>query len=89
MSFQDIPGLVKLQKSYFETSGNPGDLKIIQKCFGVSKTLLDLSNFKKVILNLQAIQETFKDHRIIVLSFQDIPGLVKLQKSYFEPSGNL
>ena len=88
LSFQDIPGLVKLQKSYFETSGNPGDLKIIQKCFGVSKTFQDLSKFKKVILNLQAILETFKNHTKRFWSVQDIPGLVKLQKSYFEPSGN-
>ena len=63
-------------------------MKIIEKYFGVSKTFQDLTNFRNVILNLQAIQETFKNHRKIFLIFHDIPELDKLQKSYFEPWGN-
>ena len=58
-------------------------LEIIEKYFEASKTFQDLLNFRKIILNLLPIQETFKNHREIFLRFQDIPGLVKLQKSYF------
>ena len=38
-------------------------LKIIEKYFEASKKNQDLSNFKKIILDLQAIQESFKNHR--------------------------
>ena len=51
-------------------------LKIIEKYFEACKTFQDLSNFRKVILDLQAIQETFENHRNIFWSLQDISGLV-------------
>ena len=54
----------------------------------VSSCLLKCLQALESVKKLQAIQETFKNHRIIVLSFQDILGLIVLQKSYFEPSGN-
>ena len=63
-------------------------LKIIEKDFEAFKTFQDLYNFRKVILDLLAIQENFKNHRKIIGSLQDNPGLVKLQKSYLGPSGN-
>ena len=63
-------------------------LKIIEKYFEACKTFQDLPNFRKVILDLPAIQETFKIHRKVFLSLQDIPGLAKLQKNYLGPSGN-
>ena len=59
-----------------------------EKYFEASKTFKDFSNFRKIILDLQAIHESFKNHRTIFWSFQDILGLVKLQKKYFGPSGN-
>ena len=58
-------------------------LKIIEKYFEVSKTFQDLPNFRKVILEFLAIQETLKTHRKIFWSLQDILGLAKLQENYF------
>ena len=42
-----------------------------------------------VIVNILAVQETFKDHRKIFWSLQDIPRLGKDQKTYFGSYGNL
>ena len=39
-------------------------------------------------MDLLAIEETFKNHRKLFLSFQDIPGLVKLQEKCYGPSDN-
>ena len=63
-------------------------LKIFEKYFEASKTFQDLLNFRKVILDPLAIQEAFKNHTKIFYSLQDIPGIVKLQKSYPGPSDN-
>ena len=63
-------------------------MKIIEKYFEASKTFQDLSNFKKDILYLLTIKETFKNHRKLFWSLQDIPGLFKLQDRYFWPLGN-
>ena len=61
---------------------------MINKYLDAYKTIQDLSNFKKVILGLLAIQETFKDYRKIFGSLQDNPGLVKLKECFLGPSGN-
>ena len=87
-SLQDIWELAKLQKSYLGPSGNPGDLKIIEKYFETCKMFQDFSNFKKVTLDFLAIQENFKNHRKVFWSLQDIWELAKLQKSYLRPFGN-
>ena len=62
--------------------------RIIEKYFKACKIFQDLSNFKNVIFDLSAIQETFKNHKKIFLSLQDTPGLVKLQERYWGHSGN-
>ena len=64
-------------------------LKIIEKYFEAWLTFQDMSNFKKVILDLLAIHESFKNHRKIFWSLIDIPGLVKLQEGYLGPFDNL
>ena len=61
----------------------------MEKYFEAFKTFQDWSNFRKDILDLLTIQGTFKNHRKIFWSFEDIPGLVKLQEIYFGPSDNL
>ena len=38
--------------------------------------------------NTLELLETFKNHKTIFGSLQDIPGLVKLQESYLGPSEN-
>ena len=63
-------------------------LNIIQNYLEACKIFQDLSNFRKVILDLLVIYEAFKNHTKIFWSLQDIPGLVKLQENYFGPSGN-
>ena len=45
-----------------------------------------LAKLQKVLLDLLAIQETFRNHRKIIGSLQDNPGLVKLQERYLGPS---
>ena len=62
--------------------------KIIEKYVEACKTFQDFSNFWKIILDLLAIQETFKNHRNIFWSLPDIAVLVKLQESHLKPSGN-
>ena len=61
-------------------------LENIEKYLDACKTIQDMSNFRKWILELQVIQETFKNHRKIFWSLQDIPVSVNYQESYIGTS---
>ena len=60
----------------------------LENYFEACKTFQYLQNFKKGIMDLQAIQDTSKNHRKLFWSLQDIPVLAKLQKRYNGPSSN-